>query len=302
MKKRLLVTGLSGFVGRHLQSHLESKNAAWELVLPADHYDLTQPETLTTWCAACPDAVLHLAGQTFVPESFRTPQRTLEVNLIGTLNLLQALKTNGFNGTFLYISSGDVYGQVPETELPIKESRIPRPRNPYAVSKFAAEILCLQWGYTESWRVIIARPFNHTGSSQSDAFVIPSIARQLIRVRTGAQPSAIEAGDFEVTRDFLDVKDVIQAYFYLLEHGRSGEVYNVCSGIGLRVRDLIAEMANLAGVEVELVQDPHRMRRSEQRRVVGCSDKLQQETGWKPFTPIKDTLQDVLADWESRKQ
>ncbi|MNF37156.1 GDP-6-deoxy-D-mannose reductase [compost metagenome] len=221
--------------------------------------------------------------------------------MLGTLNLLQALKRRGFCGTFLYVSSGDVYGQVEEKNLPISECLAPRPRNPYAVSKVAAELLCQQWSYSEPWRIVIARPFNHIGPGQGESFVIPSMARQLIRVRQGLQPAQLEVGDVDVTRDFLDVRDVLQAYLGLLEHGRNGEIYNVCSGVEWRVRDLIMQMAGLTGVEVELVQDASRLRLSEQRRVVGCSNKLQKETGWKPGVSITKTLQSVLSEWEARE-
>jgi GDP-4-dehydro-6-deoxy-D-mannose reductase len=300
--KKLLVTGLSGFVGGHLQALLAAAaDGPWQLI-KAQPYDLLDSASLDAWLQDdCPDAVIHLAGQTFVPEAFRDPQHTLQVNLLGTLNLLQALKRRGFCGTFLYVSSGDVYGQVGEANLPISEELAPRPRNPYAVSKVAAELLCQQWSYSEPWRIIVARPFNHIGPGQGEAFVIPSMARQLVRVRQGLQSAQLEVGDVDVTRDFLDVRDVLQAYLALLEHGRSGEVYNVCSGVELRVRDLIMQMANLAGVEVELIQDASRMRLSEQRRVVGCSKKLQKETGWKPGVSITETLQAVLSDWAARE-
>jgi GDP-4-dehydro-6-deoxy-D-mannose reductase len=300
--KKLLVTGLNGFVGGHLQALLATMaDGPWQLLAPKPH-DLLDCASLDAWLEDdCPDAVIHLAGQTFVPEAFRDPQRTLQVNLLGTLNLLQALKRRGFCGTFLYVSSGDVYGQVAESDLPVVEILLPRPRNPYAVSKVAAELLCQQWSYSEPWRIIVARPFNHIGPGQGEAFVIPSMARQLIRVRQGLQPAQLEVGDVDVTRDFLDVRDVLHAYLALLQHGRNGEVYNVCSGVERRVRDLIAQLATLAGVEVELVQDASRLRLSEQRRVVGCSKKLQKETGWKPGVSITETLQSVLSDWEARE-
>jgi GDP-4-dehydro-6-deoxy-D-mannose reductase len=300
--KKLLVTGLNGFVGCHLQDLIESMpDGPWHLLASKPH-DLLDCASLDAWLQdECPDAVIHLAGQTFVPEAFRDPQRTLQVNLLGTLNLLQALKRRGFCGTFLYVSSGDVYGQVMESDLPVVETLAPQPRNPYAVSKVAAELLCQQWSYSEPWRIIVARPFNHIGPGQGDAFVIPSMACQLVRVRQALQPAQLEVGDVDVTRDFLDVRDVLRAYLALLEQGRNGEVYNVCSGVEWRVRDLIAQLAGLAGVEVELLQDASRLRLSEQRRVVGCSKKLQKETGWKPSVSITETLQSVLSDWEARE-
>lgn len=300
--KQLLVTGANGFVGGHLQAHLAQRSHGDWSLLPSGRFDLLQPESLdSTLQQNCPDAVIHLAGQTFVPEAFRDPAHTLQVNLLGTLNLLQALKRRGFNGTFLYVSSGDVYGQVAEADLPVVETLAPHPRNPYAVSKVSAELLCQQWSYTEPWRIMVARPFNHIGAGQGDSFVIANMARQLVRARLGLQPPRLEVGDIDVTRDFLDVQDVIHAYLLLLQKGRNGEVYNVCSGRERKVRDLINEMAELAGVDVELLQDPARMRKAEQRRVVGSSEKLQKETGWTPGVNITETLRRVLSDWEERE-
>lgn len=303
MKKTLLVTGLSGFVGGHLKSLFASDlaPAGWQLLEPPTPYDLRDRASLQRLLqSCCPDAVIHLAAQTFVPEAFRDPAATFQVNLLGTLNLLQSLKEVGFGGPFLYTSSGDIYGQVPEADLPITELRLPMPRNPYGVSKVAAELLCLQWGYTEQLRVMVARPFNHIGAGQGESFVIASMARQLIRIKRGLQSPQLAVGDVDVTRDFLDVDDVIRGYLLLLEQGRAGEVYNLCSGQEYSVRELIGEMARLAGVEVELVQDHERMRKAEQRRVAGSADKLKNLTGWKPSVPIRQTLQRVLADWETR--
>ncbi|SIP87266.1 GDP-mannose 4,6-dehydratase [Aquipseudomonas alcaligenes] len=300
MKKALLVTGLGGFVGGHIRRMLANDDR-WRL-LETPAYDLLDPVSLDASLRnVVPDAVIHLAAQTFIPESVRDPEKTLRINVLGTLNLLQALKRSGFTGALLYVSSGDIYGQVAESQLPIKESRLPAPRNPYAVSKCSAELLCLQWSYMEPWRMMVARPFNHIGSGQAEAFVIPSVARQLVRIGLGLQEPVVQVGDVDVTRDFLDVRDVIRAYLRLLDAGRSAEIYNVCSGVERNIRQLVQQMAVLAGVEVQLVQDAERLRRAEQRRVLGCSAKLQRETGWKPAIAIEETLQSVLADWGMRE-
>lgn len=298
--KKLLVTGLSGFVGGHLAQRLAGGGTGWGLLQPQPH-DLLEPASLDRWLApACPDAVIHLAGQTFVPEAFRDPQRTLEVNLLGTLNLLQALKRRGFCGAFLFVSSGDVYGQVAEAALPISEACVVHPRNPYAVSKLGAELLCEQWSYCEDWRIMTARPFNHIGTGQADSFVVSGVAMQLAKIKLGLQAAVLNIGDIDVTRDFLDVRDVISAYLLLLEHGRSGQVYNVCSGVEHSVRELIEQMVGLSGLKVEIRQDPARFRKAEQRRVVGCATKLHKETGWNPGISITETLQSVVSDWEAR--
>ncbi|VVM43424.1 GDP-6-deoxy-D-mannose reductase [Pseudomonas fluorescens] len=247
-----------------------------------------------------PDAVIHLAGQTFVPEAFRDPARTFDINLLGTLNLLQALKARGFQGTFLYVSSGDVYGQVSESDLPITEQQAPCPRNPYAVSKLSAEFLSLQWGLSEDWPVLVARPFNHIGTGQKESFVIASAARQINRIKQGLQAPQLEVGDIDVTRDFLDVGDVISAYFALLENGLPGQVYNICSGREQSIRSLIEQLADLAEVPVQLVQDPARMRRADQRRVCGSHTKLTRTTGWTPEITTQQSLRAILSDWEKR--
>lgn len=300
MNPSLFVTGLSGFVGAHLQERLR-ESTRWRLLQPPPFNLLDSSSLDACFHDGPPAAVIHLAGQTFVPEAIRDPQHTFDVNLIGTLNLLQALKRAGFKGKFLYVSSGDIYGQVSETQLPITEMHLPHPRNPYAVSKLAAELLCQQWSYTEGWCIMAARPFNHIGGGQSPQFVIPDMARQLVRIRRGLQPPQLQVGDIDVSRDFLDVDDVISAYLRLLDEGRSGETYNVCSGVERRIRDMIEEMAELSGLAVELIQDTDRMRKAEQRRVVASAKKLQQETGWKVEKSITETLQSVLSDWENRE-
>ncbi len=300
MKKRLFITGLSGFVGQHIQSRLMLDDSVWELLPAASPFDLTDPQSLIDLWPQLPDAVIHLAGQTFVPEAFRDPARTFDINLLGTLNLLQALKARGFKGPFLYVSSGDVYGQVDESALAITEQQPPCPRNPYAVSKLSAEFLSLQWGLSEGWPVLVARPFNHIGTGQKDSFVIASAARQINRIKQGLQAPQLEVGDIDVTRDFLDVDDVVSAYFALLEKGTPGQVYNICSGHEQSIRSLIEQMGDLAEVELQLVQDPARMRRADQRRVCGSHQRLARTTGWTPQISIQQSLRAILSDWEKR--
>ena len=147
---------------------------------------------------------------------------------------------------------------------------------------------------------MVARPFNHIGPGQREDFVIPGVARQLVRIRKGLQAARIDIGDVDVTRDFLDVRDVINAYFSLLESGQNGEIYNVCSGQEQRIRSLIEQMAAITGLNVDLHQDQTRLRPSEQRRVMGNSLKLKEQTGWKPGISITETLQSVLSDWDAR--
>lgn len=294
--KTLLITGATGFVGRWALRLFETR-PEWgyhPMALPS--LDLRDVDALAlALSGAAPDAVLHLAAQSFVPRSFEAPAETFQINLIGTLNLLQALQARGFSGRFLYVSSGDVYGRVPEDALPVGPERPPEPRSPYAVSKIAAEQLCLQRWRTDGLDALIARPFNHIGPGQDARFVVPALARQVLAIARDGIAPVIEAGDIDTTRDFLDVRDVVAAYAALLQQGRAGQIYTIGSGIERRVRDLLGLMCDRMGLDVEVRQDPARMRPAEQRRMVADASLLRQHTGWSPQYSLQQTLDDILT-------
>ena len=293
---KLLLTGANGFVGQYVQ-------AALPCVPLPDGLDLRDPAALTAAVASIqPDAVLHLAAQSFVPASFENPRETFDINLTGTLNLLEALQATGFGGRMLFVGSGDTYGQVAEAALPVREDHPLRPRNPYAVSKVAAEALCYQWSQTSGFEIVMVRPFNHIGPGQSPRFAIADFARQVTEIRLGRRAPVLQVGDIDVTRDFTDVRDVVRAYGMLLEQGRNGGVYNVCSGREYRIRDLLQQLITLAGVEATIEQDPARLRRAEQRRMVASFEALHRDTGWQPAIPMEESLQDLLNDWEKQLQ
>jgi GDP-4-dehydro-6-deoxy-D-mannose reductase len=291
-----LLTGANGFVGKHVAKKIHCVD-----LVDGDHQiDLRDQGGVARVVSRIkPDRVIHLAAQSFVPESFRDPYETFAVNFTGTLNLLIALKATGFRGRFLYVSSGDVYGAVPNEFLPVSELYQPKPRNPYAVSKLAAEALCYQWGQTEHFEIIVARPFNHVGAGQSDRFVLPKIARQLCAIRRGNSPSVLKLGDIDATRDYCDVGDIVSAYERLLEAGTQGEVYNVCSGIERTVHSCASEMASMLGVEVSFVADPALLRPNQQLRMAGNANKIKEATNWSPVIPWDETLSRLLNFWES---
>ena len=290
----LLLTGANGFVGQYVQ-------AAMPCVPLPDGLDLRDRAALTAAVAAIrPDAVLHLAAQSFVPASFENPHETFDINFTGTLNLLEALQAAEFRGRMLFVGSGDTYGQVAEAALPVREDHPLRPRNPYAVSKVAAEALCYQWSQTSGFEIVMVRPFNHIGPGQSPRFAIADFAKQVMEIRLGRRAPLLQVGNIDVTRDFTDVRDVVRAYGLLLERGRNGEIYNVCSGQEYRIRDLLQRLLTLAGVEATIEQDPARLRRAEQRRMVASFAALHRDTGWQPAIPMEQSLQDLLNDWEKR--
>jgi len=299
--RRLLTLGSSGFVGRTIAGMPEGElnRLGLELIPPVGHVELTDPTAiLAHFRETRPDCIIHLAAQTFVPESFRHPEDTFRINFFGTLNVLKGLRDVGFAGRLVYVSSGDVYGAVRPEQLPVTEMAHARPRNPYAVSKVAAEALCYQWSQTEGIDIVIARPFNHIGPGQSERFVVSDFARQIVEIKLGRRMPQLAVGDIDVTRDFTDVRDVVRAYFALCDSGVSGETYNICSGVEWSVRSLIVRMLELTGIAARLVPDSARMRKQEQRRMVGSSAKLHGATGWAPECSIETSLRDILNYWE----
>lgn len=303
-RARLLVTGHHGFVGQALQHWLPQSQwaAQYQLVLPTGRPDVRDAHAMSQLVQhTSPDAVLHLAAQSFVPAAFADPANTLQVNLGGTLNLLQALDKHGFKGRFLFVSSADVYGAVPEHELPVDETRLPMPRNPYAVSKAAAELLCRQWHFAHGLDACIARPFNHTGAGQDPRFVLSGFAQRIAQMSSGKTKREFVTGNLDVTRDFTDVRDVLDAYFFLLEDGVSGETYNVCSGHERRIRDLLDTMLRMAGVTAEVRTDSALLRPNEQTRMQGSYGKLHQHTGWKPQCSLEDTLATLINWWQDKE-
>lgn len=293
---KLLVTGAGGFVGMHVQhAILNGGFSAMEPMVTPPGWDIRDPAAVTALIAEQrPTAVLHLAAQSFVPRSFEDPRETIDINVLGTLNLLQALSSSGFKGRLIYASSGDVYGRVPEEALPVDETRVPEPRSPYAVSKLAAEQLCLQWGRTEGLQAMVARPFNHVGPDQDARFVLPALALQVASIAAGKQPPVIEAGDIDTTRDFTDVRDVVAAYEAMFQAGHPGTTYLIASGVERRVRDVLDALCALAGISPEIRQDPAKLRPAEQRRMVANARLLTTDTGWRPRIAFETTLSDIL--------
>lgn len=295
--KRVFLTGGAGFVATRMVEHLAG--SAWQT--HASSTDILDGEALQAELHQCqPDIVLHLAAQSHVPTSFREPELTARVNFDGTRSLLTALDQSGFAGALVFVGSGDMYGLVPEASLPIRETQALRPRNPYAASKVAAEAWCMQHSLHSQYRIVMARAFNHIGRGQNAQFVLPAMAEQLVAIERGQCPPILETGDLDVTRDFTNVSDVLDAYLALAEKGVSGEVYNVCSGLEYRVRDLVAQMIVMTGLDIQLQNDPARFRKAEQTRVVGDNSKLRADTGWAPKMDIAASLAEILDDWRRK--
>lgn len=299
-KKKLFITGAHGFVGSHAQLVIANPNwqSIFELICVDTPFDITdRPSLNNVFCQVQPDMVIHLAAQSHVPTSFTDPDTTYQVNFLGTLNLLQALAANNFSGRLLFVGSADTYGLVSETDLPVREEQPLRPRNPYAVSKVAAEALCYQWSQTGSFEVIMARPFNHIGPGQGENFAVSSFAKQIAEISLSLHAPEIQVGDLNVTRDFTDVRDIVDAYLKLLLKGKSGEIYNVGSGQEHKMSEILASLIRIAGISAKVNINAARFRPAEQRRLICDASKLKLQTGWQPRKQINETLHEILQYW-----
>ncbi|MHB8153891.1 MAG: GDP-mannose 4,6-dehydratase [Vulcanimicrobiaceae bacterium] len=303
---RALLTGAGGFVGAHLLTALQ---AAGDEVFacggPRDagayfSLDLADLQNLRAALdLARPEVVFHLAGQAFVPAANADPLASYDVNALGTARLLAAVRGYRDAGNpaprLVLASSADVYGMRDPGDLPFREELALRPVNPYAASKAAAEMIALAEARTYDLDVRVARGFNQIGPGQSDVFAIASFAGQLARIAAGA-PARMAVGNLDVRRDMLDVRDAAQAYLAIASAGCSGEVYNVCSGRATSLREMLGELIRIAGVAVEVRNDPARMRSVEMLVAFGSYEKLATQTGWRPRTPLAATLADIYAD------
>jgi GDP-4-dehydro-6-deoxy-D-mannose reductase len=239
---------------------------------------------------AAPDAIVHLAGQAFVPLSVVDPLGTLAVNATGTAHVLEAARA--VRARVLVVSSAEVYGIQRPERMPLDETAVLRPGNAYAASKVAAETYALAWHRSYGLDVVVARPFNHIGPGQDERFVVASFARQLADIAGGAPP-LLRVGNLEAQRDFLDVRDVAAAYVLLLANGRAGEVYNICSGRPVAIREVLRQLITIARVPVEIRDDPERMRSSDLPILSGDATKLRAETGWEPQYSLAASLRDI---------
>src|SRR5262249_22423105 len=246
------------------------------------------------------DAVVHLAGLSFVPVAERDPTAAYRANLDGTLAVLAAVRTHAPRIRLLAVTSADMYGAVEPADLPLGEETPFRPLTVYGASKAAADLAAGQWARAYGLDIVRARPFNHTGPGQDAAFVCAAVARQLALVEAGRQPPVLRVGNPDPVRDFSDVRDIAAGYTALLERGRTGAVYNLCSGTGVSIAEVIAILRTHARVPVRVHSDPALRRSLDVPRIVGSHARATADTGWEPRIPLEETLLAVIQDWRER--
>jgi GDP-4-dehydro-6-deoxy-D-mannose reductase len=315
-KLRVLITGATGFVGGHLIRALEAEGPSAFEIFGTSYPDAPPPsesklyfldlrsgkDVMKLVGEVRPDWIFHLAAISNVRRSWQMRSETIETNVLGTHDLLEAVRRVTPAARILFISSSDVYGFGPAPAEPLKEEAPVQIIDPYAYSKAAGEMLCGFYEKIENINIVIARPFPHTGPGQTEDFVCSDWARQVAQIKRGDIAPIMKVGNLDVQRDFCDVRDVVKAYILLLRKGRRGEPYNICSGKAIALREILDILVKEAAVssQIFLEVDPAKFRKTDIPAQIGSNRKIIKETGWLPRIPIRQTLYDLLTYWRKR--
>src|SRR3989338_6149345 len=316
-KKTALITGITGFAGSHLAEllltegvnvcgiqrwrsktddleNIQDKIIIQEADLLDAHYLYKVVDEIR------PDYIFHLAAQSYVQSSWSSPTNTLEINIIGTANLFEAVKKSGLNIAIQIACSSEEYGKVLPDELPIREDNPLRPLSPYAVSKLAMDYLGYQYHESYGMRIIRTRGFNHTGPRRGDVFAESTFARQIAEIEKGKKEPVVHVGNLEAKRDYTDVRDMVKAYSLSVQKCQSGQVYNISTGKSWRIGDVLDLLIKKSNKKIRIIQDKARLRQSDVEVLVGDASKFKKETGWKPVIPFEKTMEDLLNYWRER--
>lgn len=306
---KALITGVNGFVGKYLSKYLIAQgytvygtviedNVQMEKVNVVKMNLLNKDEVIKTIESINPDAIYHLAGQSAVGLSWKEPTLTMDVNINGTINLLDAVRENNINARVLIIGSSDEYGIIKPENCPISEEHVLNPTSPYAVSKMAQEQIAKLYVNSYKMNLIMVRAFNHIGPMQSKNFVVSDFASRIAEIEKGAEP-VIRVGNLEAYRDFTDVRDIVRGYVMLMESGKIGELYNIGSGNGYKIKDILDTLLSLSNTKIKVEIDPERLRPSDVP-IIQCDNlKIKSHINWEPEYDIKDTLKDSLDYWRN---
>src|SRR3989338_518921 len=310
-KKIALITGITGFAGSHLAELLlkedvevhgiqrwRSKSDNIEAIKDKIQFheaDLLDAHSLYTVIDEVkPNYIFHLAAQSYVQSSWASPSNTLEVNIIGTVHLFEAVRKSGLPLAIQIACSSEEYGKVMPDEVPISEGNPLRPLSPYAVSKLAMDYLGYQYFESYGIKIIRTRGFNHTGPRRGDVFAESTFAKQIAEIEKGKKEPVVYVGNLDAKRDYTDVRDMVRAYYLSVEKCKPGEVYNIATGTGWRVGDVLDMLLKKSTAKIKIIHDPTRMRPSDVEVLVGDSTKFRNATGWKPVIPFEKTMEDLL--------
>jgi len=318
--KKLLITGISGFVGGHLvdflrKNHLDLEihgisrsRPSWDFVptLPdlfKNHHfhqmDLLDIPKIKTFLEEVqPDYIIHMAAQSSVAESWKTPVLSFMNNTNIFLNIIDTVRLNDNGARVLSIGSSEQYGIVSSRDLPLTEESAQCPANPYAVARVSQEQLARIYAEGYGLDICCTRSFNHCGPGQTDRFVVSAIVKQFVKIAHGLQEPVIHIGNGSIVRDFTDVRDVVEAYTLLLSRGKRGEVYNICSGTGRTIEEIVTTVSEMKGIPVQVHQERDQIRPIDNPRIIGSNRKIQQDIGWKPTIPFEQSLVSIFDYWD----
>ena len=342
---RALITGITGFVGSHLAEYLLSMDGDYtgksgraevfgtvrhrspldnisgimdrvSLIQGVDIRDAHAVEAAVR--QAEPEYIFHLASQSFVPASWVSPADTLETNVMGTVNLLEAVRRSELHPVIHIAGSSEEYGCPPMVEdtshitfgvnqmpkmifkVPITEEFPLLPLSPYGVSKVAEDLLGFQYHKSYGMKIIRTRAFNHTGPRRGESFVTSNFAKQIVEIEKGKRDPVVKVGNLEARRDFTDVRDIVRGYWLAATRGKYGEVYNLCSGKARTIQTVLDTLRMQSTAQFEILQDKERMRPSDIPVLEGDCSKFMKQTGWKPQIGFSQTMGDLLEYWRTK--
>ncbi len=318
---RIMITGVTGFVADHFLAYInehEPGSIVLGLARHTDGFDATKYPNLNINVQQVdllnrelvgyvlrnfsPEYILHLASVSSVALSWQAPLESFVNNTNIFLNVVEEMRTLKSKCRILSIGSSEEYGDVTEAELPLTEEHSLKPVSPYAVARVSQELLSVIYAKGYNLDIVISRSFNHIGPGQKDKFVISSFAKQLVQLAASNNAEKkIITGNLEIIRDFLDVRDVVKAYYLLLKKGKSGEIYNICSGRGIVLKDVITKMSEVLGINIAVEVNPKLIRPNENKKVTGSYKKLNTELGWKPELTLEDSIKDLIDYWKVNK-
>ncbi len=313
---KVLITGITGFVGSHLAEYLLKEGheiygiSRWRsktenidhikdkiTLLNADIRD--GYSMVGAFKEVLPDYCFHLAAQSFVLESWKSPLETISTNVLGTVNVLEAIRRTAVDCVVMVAGSSEEYGLVHPDETPIRETNPLRPMSPYGVSKVATDKLGCLYYMSYGLHVVVSRSFNTTGPRRGEVFATSNFAKQIAEIEKGKEP-VIYVGNLDAERDWTDVRDVVRAYWLAATMCESGEAYNICSGRAFKISTMLEMLLNNSDVKIKIEQDESRMRPSDVPLLLGNCDKFKEQTGWKPEIPFSQTMSDLLSYWRER--
>lgn len=317
MKKKVLITGITGFAGSHLAELLlkvgfevfgtarpRSKTDNIDHIkqkLRLEDADLMDSHSMYSILAKIkPDFIFHLAAQSFVQTSWASPASTMEVNVVGTVHLFESVRRAGIKPIIQIACSSEEYGLVLPNEIPVRETNPLRPLSPYAVSKVAMDYLGYQYHQSYGMKIVRTRGFNHTGPRRGEVFVTSNFAKQIAEIEKSKKEPILYVGNLETKRDWTDVRDIVRAYLLAVQKCHYGEVYNICSEKTIKVGDMLSLLLSMSKVKVKIEKDPSRMRPSDVVVLLGDCSKFKKVTSWKPEIPFEKTMENLLNYWRER--